>query len=213
MDKICIVGASEPMSTMIIDNLESKLLYPEIIIINNLNKELLIPFLNNKFKIIIVDKIDEKYSKLPLVIGVNKPNNKIAVIKLVESWKDNFISLINNSSEISSTAIIEKGVVINSLVSIAAYSTIQEFTTINRNVSVGHHTTIGAFSTINPGANIAGFVKIGEGTSVGMGANIIDRVTIGKNTIIGAGSLVTKDIPDGVIAFGNPCKIIRENEI
>ena len=46
-----------------------------------------------------------------------------------------------------------------------------------------------------------------------MGANIIDRVTIGKNTIIGAGSLVTKNIPDDVIAYGNPCKIIRKNEI
>ena len=36
---------------------------------------------------------------------------------------------------------------------------------------------------------------------------------IGKNSIIGAGSVVTKDIPDNVIAYGNPCKIIRKNEV
>ena len=35
-------------------------------------------------------------------------------------------------------------------------------------------------------------------------------VTIGSNTIIGAGSVVNKDIPDGVIAAGNPCKVIRK---
>ncbi len=35
-------------------------------------------------------------------------------------------------------------------------------------------------------------------------------VTIGSNTVIGAGSLVTKDIPEGVIAAGNPCKVIRK---
>ena len=45
-----------------------------------------------------------------------------------------------------------------------------------------------------------------------MGSNIIDNVKIGKNVIIGAGSLVTKDIPDDVVAYGNPCKIVRKNE-
>lgn len=39
---------------------------------------------------------------------------------------------------------------------------------------------------------------------------ILGNVTIGKDTVIGAGSVVTKDIPDGVVAFGNPCRVIRE---
>lgn len=39
---------------------------------------------------------------------------------------------------------------------------------------------------------------------------ILPGVTIGDNTIIGAGSIVTKDIPENVIAAGNPCRIIRE---
>ena len=38
---------------------------------------------------------------------------------------------------------------------------------------------------------------------------IINGITVGKNTIIGAGSVVTKNIPDNVIAYGNPCKIVR----
>lgn len=37
-------------------------------------------------------------------------------------------------------------------------------------------------------------------------------VTIGNNVVIGAGSVVTKDIPDNKIAFGVPCKVIRNNE-
>jgi maltose O-acetyltransferase len=44
-----------------------------------------------------------------------------------------------------------------------------------------------------------------------MGTNILHQVKIGKNTIIGAGSVVTKDIPDNVVAYGSPCKIIKEN--
>ena len=44
------------------------------------------------------------------------------------------------------------------------------------------------------------------------GAIIMPGVTIGNHVVIGAGSVVTKDIPDHVIAYGNPCRVIRENK-
>lgn len=52
-------------------------------------------------------------------------------------------------------------------------------------------------------------VFIGENTWIGAGVIIVPGVHIGKNTVIGAGSVVTKDIPDNVVAVGNPCKILR----
>lgn len=53
-------------------------------------------------------------------------------------------------------------------------------------------------------------VTIGNNVWIGVGAIILPGVTIGDNTVIGAGSVVTKDIPANVIAFGTPCKVIRE---
>ena len=53
-------------------------------------------------------------------------------------------------------------------------------------------------------------VTIGSDVWVGGGAIICLGVTIGSRTVIGAGSVVTKNIPDGVVAAGNPCRIIRE---
>jgi maltose O-acetyltransferase len=53
-------------------------------------------------------------------------------------------------------------------------------------------------------------VTIGSDVWVGGGAIICPGVTIGSKTVIGAGSVVTKNIPDGVVAAGNPCRIIRE---
>lgn len=53
-------------------------------------------------------------------------------------------------------------------------------------------------------------VKIGSNVWVGGNAVITPGVTIGDNTVIGAGSVVTKDIPAGVIAAGNPCRVLRE---
>jgi galactoside O-acetyltransferase len=53
-------------------------------------------------------------------------------------------------------------------------------------------------------------VYIGENTWIGAGVIIVPGVRIGKNSVIGGGSVVTKDIPDNVIAVGNPCRVLRE---
>lgn len=53
-------------------------------------------------------------------------------------------------------------------------------------------------------------VSIGSDVWVGGGTIILPGVTIGSKTVIGAGSVVTKDVPDGVLAAGNPCRIIRK---
>ena len=53
-------------------------------------------------------------------------------------------------------------------------------------------------------------VSIGENAWIGAGVVIVPGVHIGKNSVIGAGSIVTKDIPDNVLAVGNPCRVLRE---
>lgn len=53
-------------------------------------------------------------------------------------------------------------------------------------------------------------VRIGNRVRIGAGAIILPGVTIGDDTVIGAGSVVTKDIPAGVVAVGNPCRVMRE---
>ncbi len=56
-------------------------------------------------------------------------------------------------------------------------------------------------------------VEIGDNVWIGGNTVINPGVKIGSNTVIGSGSVVTKDIPDNVVAAGNPCKVIREINI
>lgn len=53
-------------------------------------------------------------------------------------------------------------------------------------------------------------VHIGKNVWIGGGCVLLPGVSIGDNTVIGAGSIVTKDIPANVVAYGNPCRVIRE---
>lgn len=215
-NELIILGLSEPTLSMVFDNLESHQLFPKIKIINNLGIENLKPFKNDKFEIGIFKHIEIEFQNGYIFLGVNKPNSKFTIHQLfskqVEKHGLEFINIIHKSSAISSTAQFGEGVHINSLVSIAAFTQIGDFVSINRNSSVGHHTKINDFVTINPGANIAGFVEIGKKSLIGMGVNVLDGIIIGENTIVGAGSVVTKNIPDRVIAYGNPCTVIRKNE-
>lgn len=52
-------------------------------------------------------------------------------------------------------------------------------------------------------------VRIGKNCWIGAGAVILPGVSVGDETVIGAGSVVTKDIPAGVVAAGNPCRVLR----
>ena len=52
-------------------------------------------------------------------------------------------------------------------------------------------------------------VRIGEDCWLGAGVIVLPGVTIGRGSVIGAGSVVTKDIPENVVAFGNPCRVVR----
>jgi maltose O-acetyltransferase len=61
----------------------------------------------------------------------------------------------------------------------------------------------------NTGLEVALPVKIGNDVWIGGNVVINPGITIGSNVVIGSGSVVTKDIPDGVIAVGNPCRVLR----
>ena len=81
--------------------------------------------------------------------------------------------------------------------------------TIEDEVQIGSHCSIYSISTID---DKAGEVVLKENCKIGSHSTILPGVTIGINSIIVAHSLVNKDIPNDVIAFGVPAKIIRKIE-
>ena len=209
---LLILGKGDNIITMILDNLYSINNMPNIHIYNNMNLPILNTFEHDGFNISILDNVNmDEYTMLTL--GVYQPTHKKKIVETLNPDIEKFINIIHDGLDISNTSKLGRGVLINSKVSIAAHTTIGDFVSINRHVSIGHHTNIGDYCSINPGVNIAGNVTIGEGTTIGMGTNILHTVKIGKNSIIGSGSVVTKDIPDNVVAYGSPCKIIRDNVI
>lgn len=122
---------------------------------------------------------------------------------------NNYRTVIPDGILMSSTCKLGHGCILNAGDVLAPYVELEDMVYVNRQVSIGHHTKIGSFTTINPGVNIAGVCNIGKNVTIGIGANIIDGITIGDNSVIGAGALVNKDVPENVVVYGVPAKIIR----
>ena len=78
---------------------------------------------------------------------------------------------------------------------------------VEDNVQIGSHCSIYSISTID---NSYGKVVLKNNCRIGSHSTILPGVSIGENSIIGAHSLVNKDIPDNVVAFGVPAKVVRK---
>ncbi|WP_431609958.1 DapH/DapD/GlmU-related protein [Chryseobacterium sp. 'Rf worker isolate 10'] len=61
----------------------------------------------------------------------------------------------------------------------------------------------------NEGLEYAHPIKVGNNVWLGGNVVVLPGVSIGNNSVIGAGSVVTKDIPENVVAVGNPCKVVK----
>ena len=146
----------------------------------------------------------------------------------VELGKDvkihDFVNLygcrIGDHTKIGTFVEIQKCATIGKNCKISSHSFICEGVTIEDEVFIGHGVifindkypraanTSGALQTEDDWKVISTRVK--AGASIGSNATVLCGLTIGAGTIIGAGSVVTTDIPDNVIAAGNPAKFIRK---
>lgn len=77
---------------------------------------------------------------------------------------------------------------------------------VNHTAVIGNNVNLSQFTTI--GSNHKQAAVIGDNVYIGPSVCLIENVHIGKNVTIGAGSIVTKDIPEGVVAVGNPARVI-----
>lgn len=64
----------------------------------------------------------------------------------------------------------------------------------------------------NQGYEFAHPITVGNSVWIGAGTRVLPGVTIGNNVVIGAGSVVTRNIPDNCVAYGNPCRVIRKTD-
>lgn len=152
----------------------------------------------------------EKGIKYALItVGSVKDNLKRA--KLFETAKKigyKFPVVISSAVLIDTSCIIKEGTVIMPGSIINVDSSVGKNCIINSGAIIEHGCKIGSHCHIAPGVHLSGEVEIGDLSFIGIGSTVVQGIKIGKNITIGAGSVVINNIPDNVVAAGNPARII-----
>ena len=124
----------------------------------------------------------------------------------------NFINAIHPSVIIGEGVKIGEGVVMMAGCIVNPKSKIGNFTFFATGAQIEHDCSIGDYASISAGSVTGGYVTLGKYSAITLGVTVLDRLNIGENTVVGAGSLVLKDLPDNILAYGNPTKIIRNRK-
>jgi sugar O-acyltransferase (sialic acid O-acetyltransferase NeuD family) len=146
-----------------------------------------------------------------VVIASGEPAVRIMLRDKLEARGLRLGTLIDATAIVSQPENLAAGVIISQQSTVSRDAFVGCNVAINAMSIVGHDVQIGENTVISSMVNIGGKTVIGKNSYIGMGALVKDVVRIGDGVIVGMGSVVFNDLPDNVIALGNPARPMRAN--
>ena len=147
-----------------------------------------------------------------VVIAVGEPHVRALLWNKIKNMGLQLATLIHPNVHIPESTNIAEGVVICSNAFISCDVRIHENAYIQPMAAVGHDSVIGAHTVLSIFSSIAGGCRIGSESYLAMSVPVKEGLSVGNSSIVGMGAVVLRDIPDNVIALGNPARVMLKNE-
>jgi sugar O-acyltransferase (sialic acid O-acetyltransferase NeuD family) len=146
-----------------------------------------------------------------VAIGGEHGRDRIALQRFMVSYGLRPAVVVHATAFVAPDATLGPGSQVLAQAAVCVGAKVGQACIINTRASVDHECFLGDGVHLAPGATLAGCVSVGEASLIGPSGVVLPRIRIGANVIIGAGAVVTRDMPDNVVAYGNPARIIRNN--
>ena len=166
-----------------------------------------------KIPIIDYKNLIDIYSKeeIEVCIGIGEPEVREKIYKKLVNENINISTLVHPDVKIPDSTKIGEGTIICKFVSITCDIDIGENVYVHPMACIGHDAKVGDHSIVSSFVDIAGDCILGHKTFLAIGVILKQGIKIGSNAIVGLGSVVHNDIPDSVIALGNPARPMKKN--
>ena len=157
----------------------------------------------------LVTALAAKPREIVLAIGDNWRRWSVAEEIRRRFPNTSFRTLVHPTAYVSQSAEIGLGTLILGRAWVGPQAQLGQQTLVNTSATVEHHCVLEDFASIGPGGIMAGQSTLGFRSVLGLGASTLEGRSIGKDSVVGASSLVTRDVPESVIAIGVPAKVKR----
>jgi sugar O-acyltransferase (sialic acid O-acetyltransferase NeuD family) len=142
-----------------------------------------------------------------IVVAIGDNRLRRIVTERLIAGGERLATAIHPFISIAPSARIGEGSMISAGAVLMPRATIGRGAMLSTKSSIDHDSVLGDFAHLSAGATVGGKVWIGDESLIALGASVTSGMKIGARTIIGAGSVVVRDIPDDVVAFGVPARV------
>lgn len=148
---------------------------------------------------------------LVVAVGQCAARARLAASAVEQGWK--LAAVVHPAASVARSAFVGVGSFVAAGAVVAPGVRLGHNVIINHGATVDHDCDVAEAAHVCPGAHLAGNVRLGERVWIGIGASITEGISVGADTVVGAGSVVIRDLPARVVAFGNPARIVRSVEL
>ena len=144
------------------------------------------------------------------------PTSYVRRKSLIESLPvdaSRFATVIHPSVVIAPDAVIGYNTLLMSNVVVSCSARVGNHCIVLPNSVIAHDSTVGDYCCVGSNVSVSGSVSVGSECYIGSGVKMREHVRIGSRSLIGLGSNVITDIPEGVVAVGNPAKAMRKKSL
>jgi sugar O-acyltransferase (sialic acid O-acetyltransferase NeuD family) len=148
-------------------------------------------------------------SNAVFALGVGDNRNRMHWAHELARLGRRALTLIHPAAIIASHTTIGEGAYVGPLAVVHVNASIGRHSIVNTATVVDHQCHLGDFAHASANVIMGGASRAGDGSLLGVGSSLLPEVIVGAWTQVGAGSVVTRDLPDNVVAYGVPARVKR----
>ncbi|HEX7832717.1 MAG TPA: acetyltransferase [Thermoanaerobaculia bacterium] len=144
-----------------------------------------------------------------IVVAIGDNAQRRAITEQLIARGETLVTAQHPFTSIATSAAIGAGSMISAGAIVTPRATIGRGVLLNTKASVDHDSVVGDFAHVSAGATVGAKCVIGAEAMIGLGASVSSGCRVGARSVIGAGAVVVRDIPDDVVAYGVPARVMR----